>query len=50
MNQNTNAYPEGLALVLGGSGGVGAAICKELVESQIPLLFTYNSNHVSIYW
>lgn len=44
MNQNTNAYPEGLALVLGGSGGVGTAICKELVESQIPLLFTYNSN------
>ena len=44
MNRNTNAYPEGFALVIGGSGGVGTAICKELVESQVPLLFTYNSN------
>ena len=44
MNRNTNAYPEGFALVIGGSGGVGTAICKELVESQVPLLLTYNSN------
>ena len=44
MNHNTNAYPEGFALVIGGSGGVGTAICKELVESQVPLLLTYNSN------
>ena len=44
MRHNTNAYPEGFALVIGGSGGVGTAICKELVESQVPLLFTYNSN------
>ena len=44
MRHNTNAYPEGFALVIGGSGGVGTAICKELVESQVPLLLTYNSN------
>ena len=44
MSQNTNAYPEGFALVIGGSGGIGTAICKELVESQVPLLLTYNSN------
>ena len=44
MSHNTNAYPEGFALVIGGSGGVGTAICKELVESQVPLLLTYNSN------
>ena len=44
MSHDTNAYPEGFALVIGGSGGVGTAICKELVESQVPLLFTYNSN------
>ena len=44
MSHNPNAYPEGFALVIGGSGGVGTAICKELVESQVPLLLTYNSN------
>ena len=44
MSHNTNVYPEGFALVIGGSGGVGTAICKELVESQVPLLLTYNSN------
>ena len=44
MSHNTNVYPEGFALVIGGSGGVGTAICKELVESKVPLLLTYNSN------
>jgi len=44
MSHNPNAYPEGFALVIGGSGGVGTAICKELVDSQVPLLLTYNSN------
>ena len=44
MSHNSNAYPEGFALVIGGSGGVGTAICRELVESQVPLLLTYNSN------
>ena len=37
-------YPTGFALVIGGSGGVGTAICKELVANNIPLLLTYNSN------
>ena len=44
MSHNTHTYPEGFALVIGGSGGVGTAICKELVESRVPLLLTYNSN------
>ena len=44
MSNNSSAYPEGFALVIGGSGGVGTAICKELVASQIPILLTYNSN------
>ena len=44
MSHNTHAYPEGFALVIGGSGGVGTAICKELAESQVPLLLTYNTN------
>ena len=46
MSHNRNAYPEGFALVIGGSGGVGSAICRELVESQVPLLLTYNSNQI----
>jgi len=37
-------YPNGFALVIGGSGGVGTAICHELVANNIPVLLTYNSN------
>ncbi len=37
-------YPNGFALVIGGSGGVGTAICQELVANNIPVLLTYNSN------
>ena len=37
-------YPSGFALVIGGSGGVGVAICHELVANNIPVLLTYNSN------
>ena len=37
-------YPNGFALVIGGSGGVGTAICRELVANNIPVLLTYNSN------
>ena len=37
-------YPSGFALVIGGSGGVGTAICQELVANNIPVLLTYNSN------
>jgi 3-oxoacyl-[acyl-carrier protein] reductase len=44
MSTHLQQYPEGFALVIGGSGGVGTAICKELAESQVPLVLTYNSN------
>jgi len=37
-------YPNGFALVIGGSGGVGTAVCRELVANNIPVLLTYNSN------
>lgn len=39
-----DSYPEGFALVIGGSGGVGAAICRELVASGVPLVLSYNIN------
>jgi len=44
MRNFPGCYPDGFALVIGGSGGVGTAICKELAESQVPLLLTFNSN------
>ena len=37
-------FPEGAALVLGGSGGVGSAICEELVRNGVPVVFTYKTN------
>ena len=40
----SDLYPNGFALVIGGSGGVGTAICHELVANNIPVLLTYNSN------
>jgi NAD(P)-dependent dehydrogenase (short-subunit alcohol dehydrogenase family) len=38
-------FPEGTALVLGGSGGVGSAIAAEVASRQIPVCMTYQSNH-----
>ncbi|WP_061017257.1 SDR family NAD(P)-dependent oxidoreductase [Vibrio splendidus] len=35
-----------LALVTGGSGGIGAAICHKLAQSGYRVVFTYNSNEV----
>ncbi|AMO57785.1 oxidoreductase [Endozoicomonas montiporae] len=37
-------FPDGAALVIGGSGGAGRAICLKLVESNVPVVFTYNKN------
>lgn len=36
--------PAGRALVVGGSGGIGAAICRALVEAGSGVAFTYRSN------
>ena len=37
-------FPEGTALVIGGSGGVGAAICEELAQAGSDVALTYRSN------
>ena len=37
-------FPDGAALVIGGSGGVGRATCLKLVENNVPVVFTYNKN------
>ncbi|WP_394246229.1 SDR family NAD(P)-dependent oxidoreductase [Vibrio profundi] len=36
-----------LALVTGGSGGIGAAICAKLAQSGYRVVFTYNSNEIA---
>jgi len=41
---NTQDFPEGVALVIGGSGGNGASICKALAEAGTDVVLTYNSN------
>ncbi len=37
-------YPEGAAIVIGGSGGMGAAICARLAEHGTDVALTYRSN------
>ncbi|MBW2942186.1 SDR family NAD(P)-dependent oxidoreductase [Zhongshania aquimaris] len=44
MNVVDGLYPEGVALVFGGSGGVGSAICSELASKGVNVVSTYNSN------
>ncbi len=36
-------YPEGVALVTGGSGGIGQSVVKNLARAGIPVGFTYRS-------
>jgi NAD(P)-dependent dehydrogenase (short-subunit alcohol dehydrogenase family) len=37
-------YPEGCALVAGGSGNVGAGITRRMAEAGLPVVFTYVGN------
>lgn len=37
-------FPEGVALVIGGSGGQGAAICRELARAGSDVVLTYHQN------
>lgn len=38
----TKDFPEGAALVIGGSGGVGQAVCREFVRAGTAVAITYN--------
>ncbi|MFK0572282.1 SDR family NAD(P)-dependent oxidoreductase [Endozoicomonas sp.] len=44
MHNNNNEFPQGVALVVGGSGGVGAAVCHRLAEQGATVALTYNKN------
>lgn len=37
-------FPEGIALVIGGSGGTGKAICEQLAEAGSDVVLTYHGN------
>ena len=40
-------FPEGVALVVGGSGGIGSAIARALAERGVALAITYRSNEAA---
>lgn len=41
-------FPPGCAVVFGGSGGIGAAICEELARRGVPLLLTYRASVTAV--
>lgn len=38
------SFESGVAVVAGGSGGIGAAICKQFAAAGLPVVFTYHSS------
>jgi len=43
-NKNQPQFPPGCALVIGGTGGVGTAVCQKLVASGTNVAFTFRQN------
>ena len=44
MTRERQDFPEGIALVVGGSGGMGQAICERLAEAGSDVVLTYHRN------
>tara|TARA_B100000965_G_scaffold85726_1_gene69348 strand:- start:3442 stop:4218 length:777 start_codon:yes stop_codon:yes gene_type:complete len=40
-------FPEGSAIVFGGSGGIGSAICKTFASNGVPVIFSYHGNETA---
>jgi len=40
-------FPEGSAIVIGGSGGIGSAICKTFASHGVPVIFSYHGNETA---
>ena len=41
---NRDSFPEGKALIIGGSGGIGESVCENFAANQVPVIFTYHNN------
>jgi len=42
--QGRDLFSEGSAIVIGGSGGIGKAICETFAACGVPIIFTYHKN------
>ena len=40
-------FPEGSAIVIGGSGGIGSVICKTFASHGVPVVFSYHGNEIA---
>ena len=40
-------FPAGSAVVIGGSGGIGSAICKTFASHGVPVIFSYHGNETA---
>jgi len=40
-------FPEGSAVVIGGSGGIGSSICKTFAAHGVPVIFSYHGNETA---
>tara|TARA_B100000029_G_scaffold516757_2_gene633749 strand:- start:1509 stop:2300 length:792 start_codon:yes stop_codon:yes gene_type:complete len=42
--RDENLFPNGSAVVIGGSGGIGKEVCRSFAAEGVPIIFTYNKN------